>query len=271
MLQLEYKGVYYTSEYEMPDGDVSGDACVKNVYWLVWFADNQTAMIQVLAPDKSVSGKQYRLRMADFVSRFTEEEDFLLPPQVLAHAHLVEHEARTLPDEPYSFVLKDQHGSDVTPELLTATQAVDVVRKETEEHERLSSTPEHVAGNLQASFEEALETLEKGNRRDALKLFSAIADISEGIVPEHKYMFAEFGTDLRKQKLPAAALKHQLKVVELSPEDDHALFNVARVYYDMGDFGNTIRYLNKAIRLNKDLRPAHKFLEYVREQGRAAK
>ena len=266
MLQLEYKGVYSTADTENAQA-----GSTNKLYWLIWFADNQTVMIQALTAEKSVSGKQYRLRMADFLSRFEEEEDFLLPPQVLAHAHLVEHEARTLPDEPYQFVLKNQDGDDITPELVTSEQAYDVARKDAEEFERQPKTPERIEGTLKASFEEALSALEQGNRRDALKLFSAIADNTDGVVPEHKHVFADFGTDLRKQKLPAAALKHQLKVVELSPEDDHALFNVARVYYDMGDYGNTIRYLNKAIRLNKDLRPAHKFLEYVREQRRAEK
>jgi tetratricopeptide (TPR) repeat protein len=124
---------------------------------------------------------------------------------------------------------------------------------------------------LKVNFEKALDALESGDRRNALKLLTKLAESKEGVLPEHKHVFAGFGSDLRKQKLPAAALQHQLRVVELSPKDDHALFNVARVYYDMGDYGNTIRYLNRAIAVNENLKSAQRFLEYVRSEGRAAK
>ncbi|SIO31602.1 tetratricopeptide repeat protein [Halodesulfovibrio marinisediminis] len=267
MLHLEYKGVYSTFESEQD----AASAEQEKRYWLVWFTDDDTVMIQALSAQRTVVGKQYRLRVEDFVHRFSKEQDFLLQPQVLAHAHLVEHEARSLPDEPYVFILKDKNGDDVKPELISSSQALDIARKEAEVFAREQKTPENVTKNLKSSFEDALAALEKGDRRNALKELTKLADVKEGVVPEHKHVFAEFGSDLRKQKLPAAALQHQLRVVELSPEDDHALFNVARVYYDMGDYGNTIRYLNRAIALNGNLKPAQRFLEYVRSEGKSAK
>ena len=266
MLQLEYKGVYSTLEPEEADS-----SRIEKRFWLVWFADNETVIIQSLSDQRVIVGQQYRLRFADFQTRFTKEHDVLLPPQVLAHAHLVEHEAKSIPDEPYVFVLKDKHGADVTPELVSSSEALNLAREEARAFAEAAKTPENIAKSLKSDFDEALNALETGDRRSALRLLTKLADATEGVVPEHKHVFAGFGADLRKQKLPAAALKHQLKVVELSPEDDHALFNVARVYYDMGDIGNTIRYLNKAISLNKDLEPAHRFLEYVRAERRADK
>jgi len=268
VLHLEYKGVYSTLESE--HGSQVAEEQEKR-YWLVWFTDNDTVMIQALSSQRTIAGKQYRLRVEDFIHRFVKEPDYLLQPQVLAHAHLVEHEARSLPDEPYVFVLKDKHGSDVTPELISSSQALNIAREEAEAFAREQKTPENVAKNLKASFEEALTALENGDRRNALKVLTKLADTKEGVIPEHKHVFASFGSDLRKQKLPAAALQHQLRVVELSPDDDHALFNVARVYYDMGDYANTIRYLNRAIALNENLKPAQRFLEYVRSEGKAQK
>ena len=267
MLHLEYKGVYSTFEYEQ--NSAPAEQTKRN--WLVWFTDNDTVMIQALSVQNTVAGQQYRLRIEDFIHRFVEEPDVLLPPQVLAHAHLVEHEARSLPDEPYKFVLKDKYGGEVTPELVSSSEALELARKEAERFAEEQKTPENVSKNLKASFEEALVALENGDRRNALKVLTKLAESKEGIVPEHKHVFADFGSNLRKQKLPAAALQHQLRVVELSPDDDHALFNVARVYYDMGDFGNTIRYLNRAISLNKNLRPAKLFLEYVRSERRSGR
>ncbi|MEZ0576525.1 tetratricopeptide repeat protein [Halodesulfovibrio aestuarii] len=267
MLHLEYKGVY--SSLESEQGTEASEEDKR--YWLVWYTDNDTVMIQALSARRTIAGKQYRLRVEDFIHRFIKEPDVLLPPQVLAHAHLVEHEVRSLPEEPYSFVLKDKNGTDVTPELISSSKALDIAREEAEAFAREQKKPENVAKNLKASFEDALAALESGDRRNALKLLTKLADSKEGVLPEHKHVFAGFGSDLRKQKLPAAALQHQLRVVELSPEDEHALFNVARVYYDMGDYGNTIRYLNRAIALNENLKPAQRFLEYVRNEGRAAK
>lgn len=266
MLQLEYKGVYSTLEPEEKDSSKIGKRL-----WLVWFADNETVIIQSLSKERTVAGQQYRLSFSDFQERFAEEPDVLLPPQVLAHAHLVEHEAKSIPDQPYNFILKDKDGADMTPELISSTDALNIAREEARVFEEASKAPENIAKSLKSDFDDALNALETGDRRNALRLLTKLADATEGIVPEHKHVFAGFGADLRKQKLPAAALQHQLKVVELSPDDDHALFNVARVYYDMGDIGNTIRYLNKAISLNKDLEAAHRFLEYIRTEGRTEK
>ena len=158
MLQLEYKGVHSTMEVV----EDSLDGAQQKRYWLVWFASNETVMIQALDAQGTVSGKQYRLRIEDFTIRFTEEPDVLLQPQVLAHAHLVEHEARELPDEPYSFVLKDRNGGDVVPELMSSTEVLDIARQEAEEFERQSKTPQNVAKSLKSSFEEALAALESG-------------------------------------------------------------------------------------------------------------
>ncbi len=53
------------------------------------------------------------------------------------------------------------------------------------------------------------------------------------------------------------------KALELTPDDDHLLFNLARAYYENGDAPACRRCLERALALNPGLAAATRFLEFL--------
>jgi tetratricopeptide (TPR) repeat protein len=120
---------------------------------------------------------------------------------------------------------------------------------------------------LRAVFGMALMELKRGNTDKALVMFEGLVD-EDGLVAVHKHVFTDFGISLRKSKLLDMALIHHLKAVELSRNDEHAHHNVARIYYELGDIHNAVRYLQRSLELNPSLAPSDRFLRFIRKQRR---
>jgi tetratricopeptide (TPR) repeat protein len=121
-----------------------------------------------------------------------------------------------------------------------------------------------VENRLRAHFGALLLKIRRGDDvPDTLKALQDIAEVEEGIVPEHKYMFAEFGINLRKGKLPEIALAHAKRAVSLSPGDSHAHFNIARIYHMLDKLGEAEQHLLTALEFAPDLEHARDFLAYI--------
>ena len=97
----------------------------------------------------------------------------------------------------------------------------------------------------------------------SLNALQELAEVEEGIVPQHKYMFAEFGINLRKGKMPEIALAHAKRVLTLAPGDGHAHFNIARIYHTLGRLGEAEQHLLAALEFAPDLEYARDFLAYI--------
>lgn len=105
--------------------------------------------------------------------------------------------------------------------------------------------------DLRDNFEKALRALARPkDRKGALASLSRIAATKKGIQLEHKYMFRDFGVALRKKALPELALECASRAVELSPDDDHARFNLARIYGIMGRYEEASAQLQEAMRID---------------------
>lgn len=94
-----------------------------------------------------------------------------------------------------------------------------------------------VETDLRDSFAKALRALSRPrDRKGALAAIERIAATKQGIVPEHKHMFRDFGVTLRKKSLPELSLQCARRAVELAPNDDHARFNLARILGMLGKY-----------------------------------
>lgn len=118
------------------------------------------------------------------------------------------------------------------------------------------SPAEQMDKDLRAEFAQSIMRYRKGNKKSALETFQRLCALKEGIVPAHKHMFTDFAVDLRKSKLYDLALLHFTKAVELSPEDSHANFNIARILFEMGRKERATEYLEKALSLEPDMKYA---------------
>lgn len=94
-----------------------------------------------------------------------------------------------------------------------------------------------VENDLRASFSRALKALSRSrDRKAAISSIELIAATKKGIAPEHKHMFRDFGVALRKKSLYGLALSCAARAIELSPNDDHARFNYARLLGLLGRY-----------------------------------
>ena len=122
---------------------------------------------------------------------------------------------------------------------------------------------------LRAHFGALLLKVRRGDDLPAtFKALQDIAEVEEGIIPEHKYMFSEFGVSLRKGKLPELALAHAKRVLSLDPGDSHAHFNIARIYYTLGKLSEAEQHLLTALEFSPDLEYARMFLAYIGKERR---
>ncbi len=128
--------------------------------------------------------------------------------------------------------------------------------------------PENIESTMREQFRKAMVRMRRQNAQEsAILALKNLAQVEEGIVPEHKHMFADFGTQLRKGKHFEEALAFCKRTLNLSPTDDHAHFNAARVLMDMGNYDDAEQHLLTAQIINPENNvhdKALKHIEYLR-------
>lgn len=132
--------------------------------------------------------------------------------------------------------------------------------------QREKQDPEELDKAIRAEFALSLMRFRRGNKEGALEDFERLLAVEEGIVPAHKHMFTDFGIDLRKSKLYTLASRFFQRAVTLSPNDGHALFNLARIYYEMGNYDKTAQYLDSALTKEPGLKCAQRLKTYMRDR-----
>lgn len=121
--------------------------------------------------------------------------------------------------------------------------------------------------DMRNNFQRALKALNRPkDRKGALAALEQIANAKEGIVPVHKHMFRDFGVSLRKKSLSELALQCASRVLELSPNDDHAHFNLARILYMLGLYDQAQTHIEKAMEIDNSEDIYKKFLNYITKQ-----
>ena len=78
-------------------------------------------------------------------------------------------------------------------------------------------------------------------------------------------MFTDFAIKLRKINLPDLALQFATKSAALCPDDSHASFNVARLFYELGRYEEAEEFIDKALELENDLSPALRLSNIIKE------
>ncbi|MCR4665851.1 MAG: hypothetical protein K5657_00975 [Desulfovibrio sp.] len=141
--------------------------------------------------------------------------------------------------------------------LVTPEEIVDIRRgkKPYEQQEEPSPPPvrENTAREterqMRREFGSALKNLDKPRERSGAIRFIKTIPNQSNLTPSHSHMLRDFCTELRKQRLPEIALMFASKTVELVPGDDHAHFNLARIYCILERYKDAIKEVHEAIGL----------------------
>ncbi|MDL2314289.1 tetratricopeptide repeat protein [Desulfovibrio sp. OttesenSCG-928-C14] len=130
-----------------------------------------------------------------------------------------------------------------------------------------SSSPaksnEEIEEDFRTSFSLALVRL-KSDPLQALADLDELASDNGPFAQEHKFMFTDCGLALRKRNHLALAMRFHQKARLLSPDDEHILFNMARVMYENGQIDKAREYLALSLEMEPGFTAGREFLEFLK-------
>ncbi len=117
--------------------------------------------------------------------------------------------------------------------------------------------------NVRANFGLGITYLERGESNKAENIFERLVKLDAAFDQEHKHLFNEFGINLRKNKMIDQAIEYYHRAEELSSQDEHLYYNMARAWLEKKDIQKALNHLLKALEMNPLLEPAVKFLTWL--------
>jgi tetratricopeptide (TPR) repeat protein len=191
----------------------------EKAYFFAWEESFTTRTIQRLDSAYQPVGNSQTITLEEFSKTFTHEPLILAMPLVKYGEDKPTPEPEAQPPEPEV----DDSG--------------------------MSSQERETEARIRRLFTKTVQGLKQPRKRDAaIATIEQIAATQEDITPSHKHMFRDFGVTLRQMKLLPQALLCTRRVVELSPEDDHAHFNLARILCQLNMFAEATEHMNEAMR-----------------------
>ena len=245
------EGVYYTSSKLWIGTGATKRKSISKRYWYAREVFNEQVEVQLLTRNLTPVGEKRFVDLAQFA------QDYVLDPDLMVAYVTSTSGTAGQKDGGQSTTGRRSAGtSDFThPVPVAAEQIATPQAKRAELRKEQAKCAEH--------FEKGLTLLKRGYADRAKQILSALPEKEIAWEYEHKHMFNGFGKTLRKRNEPEIALKHYLKAAELSPEDDHLAYNIARVYYDLGKIADCKRWLQRALGVNPQLSPALQFLKVL--------
>jgi tetratricopeptide (TPR) repeat protein len=194
-------------------------------YFFVWEAEPQNFVTQQLDSAFQPIADPERIPSAYFTKNFVPEHSILAAP--IARPQILSQ-----------------------PEHLPR---VDTVAAQPERQAPKSSEIKLTEIRMREAFRQTLLRLKRPRERQtAINALQQLAQTADNIVPKHKHMFRDFGVALRKKNLPDLALPFCQRVLELAPDDDHAHFNLARIFFILEQYNKAIKHIHTAMELNAD-------------------
>lgn len=121
---------------------------------------------------------------------------------------------------------------------------------------------ERIEEDFRTEFSLALIRL-KGKRDEGIAALEKMARQPGPFALEHKFMFTDCGLALRKRNFYSLANKFHERARKLSPDDEHVLFNQARVMYESGRIDKARAFLQLALDMVPGFGAAKDFLAFI--------
>ncbi len=126
---------------------------------------------------------------------------------------------------------------------------------------------EKTEASLREDFRRALLRLKRRSERaGAVNSMEKLARVTDGIQPRHKHMFRDFCVSLRSSQMPELAVLFGQRTVDMSPDDDHAHFNLARILCILNKHDEALKHVQTAIKLNGREVVYRQLLAYINRQ-----
>ena len=222
-------GIYSSKKKKaLGTGDTTKGYVPKTFWFVIQFSENEY-QLQALSPRHLPTLVRFTLPREQFLDEYDPEPKY--------------YQEKTLPA--FKEHLKDEFG------VRIFEQTEEVIRENFDKFKKLGLAQNN-------SPEKTLDYVKK-----LLNVMFTRADVLEF---EQATNINEQGISLRKSANLDNALKFYLKALELRPNDDHLMFNIARVYYDMLDRDKAVEFLEQALEINPDFKEASLFLSYTQSK-----
>ncbi|MEG2173775.1 MAG: tetratricopeptide repeat protein [Desulfovibrionaceae bacterium] len=226
--------------------------------YFVWSADSGQIQVHMLDGAFQPVGEKKLLGLTEFKKKYTREPSILAVP-VSANAR--------------PWLNTSQKSSALSPHPAQAPYPADnalnmgeLLRQSIPQGSTIAQQTEIYLRNF---FGKALKRIKFAQERSAALLsLRTVVEVEEGIVAEHRFMFADFGVALRKSDLLELSLTCCKRVLLLSPEDDHAHFNIARIFFEMNKLDEAEQHLLTAQDMNPSEPVYTKMLDYIQHERR---
>ena len=153
------------------------------------------------------------------------------------------------------------YNSRIKPAMTALDKTLDVADGHRERNEPLSAEMEYSKAldvdetNVRATFGLGLVYLGRDDREKARMIFDELVDMNAAFELQHKHLFNEFGISLRKSGLFGEAVQYYTRALDLNEqdgEDENLCYNVARAYYEMGQWTDCVEYASRTLAVNGD-------------------
>ncbi|MCR5561746.1 MAG: tetratricopeptide repeat protein [Desulfovibrio sp.] len=133
-------------------------------------------------------------------------------------------------------------------------------------------SPEQTEATLREDFRRAMLRLKRPRERSgAVNSMEMLAKATDGIEPRHKHMFRDFCVSLRSNQMPELAVLFGQRTVDMSPDDDHAHFNLARILCILNKHEEALEHIQTAIKLNGKEVVYRQLLAYINRKKMRAR
>jgi len=185
-----------------------------------------------------------------------------------------------LPSGPSKIVKRDELLKDYVPEpSIYMNKVVPIMRRMEETVERgdrhrertelFSAEFEYQTAlgldedHVRATFGLGLTYLERNEAENAERVFRKLVRLEAAFGVEHKHLFNEFGIQMRKLGMYSQAMKYYARAYQLSKDDEHLIYNMARTLYEKGNPKVSRRFLEKALRMQPAFEECRQFLLFL--------
>jgi len=120
--------------------------------------------------------------------------------------------------------------------------------------------------HLKANLGKGKTLYARGDKEEARKIFNKLSNTETLYDSENKYIFNEFGIELRKKKMFEEAISNYHKAISIDPNDEILYYNLGRAYFEQGDREKAVDQLKSALTKKPDFSDAQEFLSKIQPQ-----
>ena len=161
------------------------------------------------------------------------------------------------------------HNAQVMPAMQALKKNVAKGDKHRKSGELLSAEMEYEQAldvdetNVRAIFGLGLVYLERDDRENSRAVFEQLVDMQAAFDERHKHLFNEFGIRLRKSELYDEAIQYYTRAVELTRADENLHYNLARAFYEKGDWPSCFEFVSRVLGQNAGHKPARGLCRFI--------